>query len=70
MARHLAGAPPPPAQDALSDATNIERSERESNGITFYQYDIDSPVSNAPGLATFASCEPRRPPQDHPASGL
>lgn len=30
-------------QDALSDATNIERSERESNGITFYQYDIDSP---------------------------
>lgn len=30
-------------QDALTDATNIARSERERDGVKFYQYDIDSP---------------------------
>lgn len=30
-------------QDALSSATNIERSESEKNGVNFYRYDIDSP---------------------------
>jgi hypothetical protein len=31
-------------QDALGDASEITRSEREADGITFYQYDINSPV--------------------------
>jgi hypothetical protein len=32
-------------QDALSDATNTERSEAEKEGIKFFNYKIDSPVS-------------------------
>jgi len=31
-------------QDALTDASNIARSESEKNGVQFFQYDIDSPV--------------------------
>jgi len=30
-------------QDALSMASNIDKKEVEADGITFYQYDIDSP---------------------------
>jgi hypothetical protein len=33
------------SQDALSMASNIEKKEVEVDGTTFYQYDIDSPVS-------------------------
>jgi hypothetical protein len=32
-------------QDALSDATNTEKSEAEKEGIKFFNYKIDSPVS-------------------------
>jgi hypothetical protein len=32
-------------QDALSDATSTERSEAEKEGIKFFNYKIDSPVS-------------------------
>ena len=31
-------------QDALSDATDISRSEAERDGVKFYRYDIDSPA--------------------------
>lgn len=33
-------------QDALSSATDIARSESEKDGVKFYEYDIDSPVSS------------------------
>lgn len=32
-------------QDALSDATNTEKGESEKEGIKFFNYKIDSPVS-------------------------
>ena len=38
-------------QDALSSATNIDRTKRTVDGVDFYDYDIDSPVSSAHGLA-------------------
>jgi hypothetical protein len=39
-----------PDQDALTDASEITRSEREADGVKFYQYDIDSPVRRAAGV--------------------
>jgi hypothetical protein len=36
-----------PLQDALSDATSTDRSEAEKDGIKFFNYKIDSPVSDA-----------------------
>lgn len=32
-------------QDALSSATNIEKTAKNVDGIDFYDFDIDSPVS-------------------------
>jgi hypothetical protein len=51
---HARSKPPPPSkkpqskkifQDALSGATNVNVAERtdEASGVTFYEYDIDSP---------------------------
>jgi hypothetical protein len=33
------------AQDAVTDATNIGTSEAEVDGVKFYRYDVESPVS-------------------------
>jgi len=39
-----AGEPRPSAQDALSIADEIRKEEKQKDGLTFYDFDIDSPV--------------------------
>ncbi|KAI8467624.1 MAG: thylakoid lumen protein [Monoraphidium minutum] len=55
-------------QDALSSANEIGRSQREKDGITFFQYDIDSPdfrylasiaVKDGKVFALFVRCPAR-----------
>ena len=59
ISHHLPPPPTPPTpQDALSSATNRTTSSREVGGATFYDYDIESPVSAAAAGAGASAAEP------------
>lgn len=46
LCRVVASCTPCYCQDALSDATSTDKSEAEKEGIKFFNYKINSPVSD------------------------